>query len=76
VYPTVNNGAFVIKGISTELENTEIMVTSQTGQIIYTAFNGSSTSISVNLNNPSEGLYFVQIRRPDKVITRKIIVTR
>lgn len=76
VYPTVNNGSFTISGSPHDLSNAVVLVSDQTGQIIYKTYNEATTSISINLNNLSEGLYFVEIRQADRITTRKIIVTK
>ena len=76
VYPTVNNGSFTISGGPADLNNAEILIIDRTGQILYNRFNESATSITVNLNNLSNGLYVVEVRQSGKITTKKIIVSR
>jgi hypothetical protein len=76
VYPTVNNGSFTISGRPADLNNAQILLIDQTGQILYNRFNESATSITVNLNNLSNGLYVVEVSQSGKITTRKIIVSR
>lgn len=76
IYPTISAGTFTITGSPTDLNNANIVVADESGRIVYNTYNAASTTIPLDLDNLSNGLYFVQIRQQTKVTTQKIIISK
>jgi hypothetical protein len=75
VYPTISKGAVTITGSPASLSNAEIVVLSETGQVLLRQYNAAATTLELNLGNMANGLYFIQIRQPAKVTTKKVIIS-
>jgi hypothetical protein len=76
VYPTVGRGSVTITGSAANLANAAIVVFDESGRTVYSMYNVAGTTISLDLGNLVNGLYFVQIRQQSKVTTQKIIVMK
>ena len=76
VYPTVSNGLVTITGSPDDLANADILVSDESGQIVYRSYNAGSTSLSLDLSNLRNGFYFLQVRNSTKINTQKIIISR
>ena len=80
IYPNPNYGDFVITTTSPIKENTRITISNLTGQIFYTeniSAQEKPSNISIELiHDLSEGIYFVNIKTNDQVITKQFIVIR
>ncbi|MFK8038209.1 MAG: T9SS type A sorting domain-containing protein [Crocinitomicaceae bacterium] len=71
IYPNPSKGQFLIE-LNTLNSNTELEITSSTGQIVYEA-NLIDIKTNINLENLEVGVYFVSISN-GVLITRKAIV--
>ncbi len=79
VYPNPNNGTFVVDMISPNKEKVQISIFSAVGNRIYerSGINFTGKYIhNVNIDNYSEGLYFLQIISGSGKMTRKIIIRK
>lgn len=76
IYPTVSKGNFTVSGSTENMADAAVIVLDATGRVIYRTYNSSATTLQIDLNNVSNGLYFVQIRKNASVTTHKIIVKR
>ena len=76
IYPTVTSGLVNITGSPADLSNAAILVTDETGRVVYQTYNEGGTSMSLNLGNLRSGLYFLQYRSSTRTTTQKIIVRR
>jgi hypothetical protein len=76
VFPTVSSGVFTITGSPANLGNSNIIVVDQSGRIVYNTFNAAGTTLSLDLGNLANGLYFLLIRQPTKTTTQKIIISK
>ena len=74
LYPTLSKGTVMLTGSPTNLANADIIVLSETGQIMYRQYNAAATTLQLNLGNFPNGMYFIQIRQPTKVTTKKVII--
>ncbi len=80
LYPNPNNGEFrlALSGL-TGNNNAEVQITNLLGEVIYTTtmpVNGGTINRDVNLQNVSNGTYFVRIITAGKVFNTKTIINR
>jgi hypothetical protein len=75
IYPNPNNGQFQINLASNSSETKEIIVKDVTGRIIK-KFNTTNTNITMNLDNHSNGAYFITLKDGQHSMTRKIILKK
>jgi hypothetical protein len=76
VYPNPNNGKFTIDYQSADNE-VKIVVFDATGKTISDgkyATNGTMNSLTIDLSGQSAGLYFVQLRSSEGVVTKRVII--
>lgn len=77
VYPNPNNGAFRVDFDVEGLRNVEISISDITGKVIYTNDLGKvsgSQREEVNLSSYAKGMYIVQLKSDDVVVSRKVSV--
>lgn len=74
VYPTVSKGAVTITGSPASLSNAEIVVLSESGQLLLQRYNAAATTLQLDLSNIVNGIYFIQIRQQAKVTTKKVVI--
>ncbi len=75
VYPNPNNGKFRIDFDAEGLRNVEITISDITGKVIYANDLGKvsgSQREEVNLSNYAKGVYIVQLKSDDVVVSRKV----
>lgn len=75
IYPNPNNGQFQINLASNSSETKEIIVKDVTGRIIK-KFNTTDTIITMNLDNHSNGAYFITLKDGQHSMTRKFILRK
>jgi len=73
IFPNPNNGLFTLQ-INTTEENVMVSIENNLGETVYTCTVNSSKEI--NLQNLSNGIYFVRTQSFDKAISHKIILTK
>lgn len=75
VFPNPSNGEFeiIFSGISNE--KTEVTVTDMLGKIILKE-ESLNNNTKINLDKQADGVYFVALKRNEKVVTRKIVLSR
>ncbi|WP_207622489.1 zinc-dependent metalloprotease [Niastella koreensis] len=77
VYPTVTRGPVYISTDNSNLKNTEILVSDNSGRIVAKSVNNAGKkSITMNLSHLPNGLYIIQVKQAGKSITRKVIVQK
>ena len=77
VYPNPNNGQFEIKMDGVTNGNVKIKVYSLIGQIVYeTEVTNENMTKRINLDNISNGVYFIKLNSNNKEYTKKIIVNK
>jgi hypothetical protein len=75
IAPNPNNGSFTIQ--FKDLTNTtSIEVFDITGRVVYeNNFNVASENYqTVNLQNPTSGVYFINVKSGSSIVTKKIII--
>ena len=74
IYPNpTNDGNFIVKSLEGEILQTNIF--NSGGHLVYSNSIVNSMSQYVELSN-GKGVYFVQVVLNDKVLTKKIIISR
>ena len=77
VFPNPASGMIFVESTSGFSADTEFNLYSITGEKIFSEIDkGSAGRISLNLTNVPDGVYFLQIRSEDEVMTRKVVVRR
>ncbi|PID89474.1 MAG: hypothetical protein CSB01_01795 [Bacteroidia bacterium] len=71
IYPNPTNGLFRVEGV----QGAKIVVYNIVGDVVYNNSNASE-SINIDLSSQKEGSYVVKITDDDRVLTRKIVVTK
>jgi hypothetical protein len=71
IYPNPNNGLFTI---TNSQEMTEVVITDLQGKIVYNSRNINLTKINVELNNLERGMYMINIKTTDGIITKTVTV--
>ena len=76
IFPNPNRGSFNVSFDSLLNDDVNIDVFDIRGRLIYNKGykNNARFEETVNLNNPSSGVYLVRIRQASNVVTKKIIV--
>jgi hypothetical protein len=76
IYPNPNQGSFNIELSSTYSDETTIQVYDLLGKLVYEKefLNNSSLLKSVDLSNPSSGVYIVKVNQGKSSISKKLIV--
>ena len=77
VYPNPNNGVFRVDFDVEGLRNVEVVISDVTGKIIYTNDLGKVSGAQredVNLSNYAKGMYIIQLKSNDVVVSRKVSV--
>jgi hypothetical protein len=69
IYPNPNNGQFIINGI----EDASVDVYSITGKIITKQL---STNGFINIENISNGVYFIKITTEEGIVTKRFTVSK
>jgi hypothetical protein len=76
VFPTVTSGPVSISTDHNSLKDAAITVTDNSGRIIIWSINNAGKKIiNLNLTPYPNGIYFVQVKQGDKLITRKVIIS-
>lgn len=75
VFPNPTNGQFEILFSGNSIEKMEVTVTDMYGKLILRE-EALNDTLKINLNGQADGVYFVAVKRNDKVITRKIVLNR
>jgi Peptide-N-glycosidase F, C terminal/Secretion system C-terminal sorting domain/Peptide-N-glycosidase F, N terminal len=74
VYPNPGTGVFNID-YQSESDETEIVILDATGRVIRTEkLQGSNGTIRVDLSGNPSGLYFVQMRTQNGVVTKRVVL--
>lgn len=73
LFPNPNNGSFVIS-TNTSVKNYNILIINSLSDIIYSK--NSITLNRISIENLPNGVYFVRIETEEKVLFKKMIVTR
>jgi hypothetical protein len=77
IYPSPSNGLVNIQFNRSELLNAEIMVTDQSGRIVYKMRNKSESNlIQLNLQHLSNGIYFIKVNAQNKVPVKKLLISK
>ena len=74
VYPTITEGTVNISMDNTIEKQVEIVVTDNSGRIVTRLINAGKKIVTLNLGHLTNGLYFVQVKQGEKMITRKVII--
>lgn len=75
VYPTITEGTVNISMDNTIDKQVEIVVTDNTGRMVFRLVNAGKKIVTLNLGHLTNGLYFVQVKQGEKMITRKVIIS-
>jgi|SRR5450432_744087 len=76
IFPTITAGTVNITGRKIDLVNSEIIVVDELGRVAFKETNGLNTSLTLNLSNLKNGLYFIQIKNSIKSETKKFIISK
>jgi hypothetical protein len=77
IYPNPGNGNFVLEMEQLSNAKSEIVIYNCLGQAIHRKTNNSASKINFDLSNEENGIYFIEIKKDDKVIaTKKIIIQK
>ncbi len=77
VYPNPNNGQFEIKLNGNGSETANIKVYNLIGKLVYETETVNDNSVkNINLDNVSNGVYFIKVNANNKEFTKKIIVSK
>jgi hypothetical protein len=60
----------------TIIKNSEISIFNMLGEVVYLTNSFSKNSISVDMSNQPNGVYFVRVKTNDKLTTQKVILNR
>ncbi len=78
LYPNPNNGSFVLelKNTSNKIDNYQLEVYSAMGELIHHEQLGNNATIrkQMHFETLSKGVYFIQLRSVDNVLTAKFVV--
>ncbi|MBN8702878.1 MAG: T9SS type A sorting domain-containing protein [Bacteroidetes bacterium] len=72
LYPNPTSGMFTLNSIE-NLNNATVTVFDIKGQVVYSVVNSVSNKLEIDLNNHTNGVYYIQINNNDNVITKKIV---
>jgi hypothetical protein len=75
IYPTVTRGPVNISMDNTILKQAEIIVTDNSGRMVTRSVSNGKKIVTLNLARLPNGLYFVQVKQGEKIITRKVIIS-
>jgi hypothetical protein len=59
-----------------DLENSEIIIMDEVGRVLYRRKNETNTSLTLNLNNLRNGVYYIQVKNLTKSETKKFIINK
>ncbi|MEO6302246.1 MAG: PKD domain-containing protein [Bacteroidia bacterium] len=77
VYPNPNNGQFELKMTNTTNEPIKIKVYNVIGKLVYEAETANDDVIKkINMDEASNGIYFIKINANNKEYSKKIIVSK
>lgn len=77
IYPNPSTGLIYITGNTTILNNSIITVTDHLGRQLSKIKNNSGNNIKIiNLSKVPNGIYYIQIKHPSEIITRKIVIQK
>lgn len=75
IYPTITGGPVHVSTNNSILKDAEIVVSDNSGRIVVRSINKAGEKlVTLNLAPFPNGIYFIQVRQGDKLITRKVIV--
>ncbi len=75
IYPTITGGTVHVSTDNSMLKNAEIVVSDNSGRIVVRSINNAGKKlVTLNLAPFPNGIYFIQVKQGDKLITRKVIV--
>ncbi|MFN3445722.1 MAG: T9SS type A sorting domain-containing protein, partial [Bacteroidia bacterium] len=75
VYPNPTSGFATVEATFTSKANTTIMVVDMFGRLISTIEMGDITTLNnnVNLSSLADGVYFIQIKHGDDLVTQRVV---
>ena len=76
IYPNPSKGNFTINMVNTKADKMLVTVYDMMGSTIHEFKNINSIPCKVDLNDLSNGVYYVKIDSGDKTITKKIIISK
>ena len=71
IYPNPNNGLFTI---TNSQEMTDVVITDLQGKIVYNSRNINLTKVNVELNDLERGMYMINIKTENDIISKTIVV--
>ena len=71
IYPNPNNGLFTI---TNSQEMTDVVITDLQGKIVYNSRNINLTKVNVELNGLERGMYMINIKTIDGIITKTVTI--
>jgi hypothetical protein len=71
IYPNPNNGLFTI---TNSQEMTDVVITDLQGKIVYNSRNINLNKVNVELNNFERGMYMINIKTIDGIVTKTVTV--
>lgn len=74
VYPNPSNGKFTVKSVNQQSDKIDLKVYNSEGALVLfeKAIESNGNPFSFDLSQYSQGLYFVEIKTPEKTISQKI----
>ncbi len=74
IYPNPTKN--IINITSASIKNSEVAIFNMLGEMVYQNNSSTKNTITVDLSNQPNGVYFVKVKTNDKVSTRKIMLTK
>ncbi|MCW3072918.1 MAG: hypothetical protein JWO44_2808 [Bacteroidetes bacterium] len=74
VYPNPATGNFTIDLSDIKDEKTEVTIYNYLGAIVEMTTNKASSSLNVDISTQEKGIYFVEIKTPQKVYREKVVL--
>lgn len=77
IYPSPSRGLVNINFNSSDLLNAQIVVTDQSGRVVYQMPNKvESNVVQLNLEHLSNGVYFIKVNTKNKVAIKKLLISK
>jgi hypothetical protein len=77
IYPSISAGIVNISGSPLALTNSDLLIFDELGRTVYRMHNANSTTITMDLSNLRNGVYFLQIRSQSKPsVTKKFFISK
>ena len=74
IYP--NPATNLINVVLPSVENTEVVIFNMVGEVIYQNDKLTKTNFTVDMSNHSNGIYFVNVKSNNNVITKKVTIAK